>query len=236
VLLCVSLLQKLLAHWEESGKLSDIEAGNSLHSVKLLRIDTGAGSLLKNTDKNVNALQVLSVIKVDKGRLPEFFSVDRRPAESSARHLSLPFVEAGEFLVILVEIFEKLLKDALNSLIDPRSVAQLDHQVEGIDHREVLQAERIILQVEENHANHAHDLLFVGEVEDFGDMLDHVHWEILEHRQRKLVRAQDPEAAAHIVCNLGLLLALFEQELSEHLKSALVDKLLSDLIDLQDVH
>jgi len=41
----------------------------------------------------------------------------------------------------------------------------------------------------ENSANHADDLFFVGEVKYFGNVLDHVKFEVLEQGHREFVVA-----------------------------------------------
>ena len=90
----------------------------------------------------------------------------------------------------------------------------------------MLEAELVIFQVVENEADHAHDLLFVRKVKDLGDVLHYVQFEVLEERQSKLVIAQDPQATAHIVCDLGVLLAVLDQEIVKDVEAALVGELL----------
>ncbi len=67
-------------------------------------------------------------------------------------------------------------------------------------------------------------------------MLDHVHGEVLELGQGKLVIAQNPEAAAYIVCDLSISLAFFLEKADKSLETTLLDELLSDGIDLQNIH
>lgn len=73
--------------------------------------------------------------------------MDGGPAELSTRHLSLPLVERGELLVVLVEVIKELLEDDLDLLIDPMSVPVLDDEVECVDDREVLEADIVVFQV-----------------------------------------------------------------------------------------
>ena len=55
-------------------------------------------------------MQVFSLVKEDKCRLPELLSVDRRPGELLALDLFLPFLERAEFVVVLVEVLPQALK------------------------------------------------------------------------------------------------------------------------------
>lgn len=48
--------------------------------------------------------------------------------------------------------------------------------------------------------------------------------------------AQNPEAAAYIVCDLGISLALFLEEADKSLETTLLDELLGDGVDLQNIH
>ena len=95
----------------------------------------------------------------------------------------------------------------------------------------MLEAEFIIFQVVEDEADHAHDLLFVRKVKDLGDVLHYVQFEVLEERQSKLVIAQDPQATAHIVCDLGVLLAVLDQKLVKDVEAALIREFLCKLMD-----
>lgn len=61
----------------------------------------------------------------------------------------------------------------------------------------------------ENAANHPDNLLLVGEVEDFGDVLDHAQVEVAEVGQCEVVVRQHPEAGADVVRDLRVILALF---------------------------
>ena len=100
----------------------------------------------------------------------------------------------------------------------------------------MFEAKRIILQVEEDLSDHAHNLLFVVEVKDFRDVLNHVQLEVLELRQSKLVVAQDPEAAADVVGDLSISFAVVDQDVSQSVEASLLNELLCDLVDLEDVH
>jgi len=162
--------------------------------------------------------------------------VDGRPAQTASIDLRLPLVEGRELLVVLVEVLEELLQDFCDLLVDPGSVAQLDNQVERVDHGEVFEADCVVLQVEEDVADHAHDLFFVEKVQNLRDVLDHVQLEVLKQVQGKRVVAQDPEAAAHVVGDLSVGLALVEQQSLQALEAAVVDEVLGEFVELEQVH
>ena len=88
----------------------------------------------------------------------------------------------------------------------------------------------------EDAANHTHDLLFVREVEDLGDVLDHVEFEVLEQRQGEAVVAEDPEAACDVVGDLGVFLALVQEELLQNVESTLLHEFFSERVDFKQVH
>lgn len=79
----------------------------------------------------------------------------------------------------------------------------------------MLKADLVLLQVVKDEADHAHDLLFVGEVENLGDVLNDVQLEVLEEVQSEFVITEDPERAEDVVSNLSILLTLTDQELVE---------------------
>ena len=80
-------------------------------------------------------LNVLGIIEIDEVGLPELLSVNRRPAEVLTAHLSAPFVERGELLVVLVEVIAEVLELFSDFFINPGAVPQLDAEVEYVDHR-----------------------------------------------------------------------------------------------------
>jgi len=53
-------------------------------------------------------------------------------------------------VVVLVEVLPKLLKQLDDFAVNPRAVLELCHQVERVDHREVLKATRIRFDVLKN--------------------------------------------------------------------------------------
>ena len=57
----------------------------------------------------------------------------------------------------------------------------------------MLEANIVVLQVAEDKADHANNLLFVGEVKNLGDVLNHVQLEILEQVHGELVVAENPK-------------------------------------------
>ena len=159
-----------------------------------------------------------------------------RPAQRPTSHLRLPLVKRRELLVVLVKVLEELLEDAGDLFVDPGSVAELDDEVERVDHREVLKADLIVLEVEEDVADHAHDLLLVREIQNLCDVLDHVQTEVLEQVQRESVVAQDPEACADVVGDLSVLLTVLLEYLHQDVEAAVLDELLGELVDFEHVH
>jgi len=236
VRLRVPLLQEFFAEGEEAGELSQIVASHGLHRVQTALVDLAVGRRPEDVDEDVDALEVLGVVEVDERRLPELLCVDGRPAQTASIDLRLPLVEGRELLVVLVEVLEELLQDFCDLLVDPGSVAQLDNQVERVDHGEVFEADCVVLQVEEDVADHAHDLFFVEKVQNLRDVLDHVQLEVLKQVQGKRVVAQDPEAAAHVVGDLSVGLALVEQQSLQALEAAVVDEVLGEFVELEQVH
>lgn len=100
----------------------------------------------------------------------------------------------------------------------------------------MFKANLIILQIVKDQADHAHDLLFVREVEDLGDVLDEVQLEVLEQMDGELVMAKDPERAADVVSDLTVLLALVDEQRAQCHEATLLDELFGNLIDAQQVH
>ena len=100
----------------------------------------------------------------------------------------------------------------------------------------MLKTNLIVLQVVKNEADHSHDLLLVREVKNFGNMLDDIQFKVLEQVHRELVIAENPEAAADIVCDLSILLALVDEQFVKDHEAAFVDELLSELVDPEQVH
>lgn len=87
----------------------------------------------------------------------------------------------------------------------------------------------------EDATNHPDNFLFVGEVEDFRDVLEHVELEILEVVQREVVVRQHPKARADVVDNLSVLLVLFRQA-EQDLEAAFLHELFSENVDFEQVH
>lgn len=140
-------------------------------------------------------------------------------------------------MVVLIEVVEQDLEHLLDLLIDPMTVLQFDNQVQGVDHREMLKADLIIFQVLENEADHTHNLLFVVEIEDLSNVLDHVQLEVLEVCQGKLVIRQDPEATAYVVGDLRFLLDEFTvEEFMQDVEASLADEVLGQFVDTEHVH
>lgn len=162
--------------------------------------------------------------------------MDRGPGKATSLNLLLPLIEGRELLVVLIEELKELLEDLVNLLINPGSISELDYQIERVNHRKMLQANLVILQIVEDQTYHAHNLLFVREVKDLSDVLNDVEIEVLEELDGEFMVAKNPEAAADVVGDLGILLAFVEQKLLQSVEAALVNKVLSQLVDLEEVH
>lgn len=163
--------------------------------------------------------------------------MDGRPGELTTLNLLLPLIEGRELLVVLIEEVEEVLEDFINLLVDPRSVSKLDNKVERVNHGKVLEANLVILQVVEDQADHTDNLLFVGEIEDLGNVLDDVQLEVLEVLQGELFETKNPEAAADVVGDLGVLLAVSTcEKLLEHVEASLLHERFGELVDLEEVH
>lgn len=127
-------------------------------------------------------------------------------------------------MVVLVKILAKMLELLCDDGVDPRAVPQLDAEVKYIDHGEMLHADLVILQVLEDEADDAYNLLLSPEIEYLCNILDHVQLKVLEVRHSIFVIAENPEAAANVVSDLGIVLAVGSQEFLECIKAIVSDK------------
>jgi len=100
----------------------------------------------------------------------------------------------------------------------------------------MLEADLILFQVLEDEADNADNLLTSPEIEDLGNVLNHVELEVLEHRHSILVVGENPEAAANIVGNLGVSLARLSQEFLEDVEATVFNEDSSKLVNLEKVH
>lgn len=97
----------------------------------------------------------------------------------------------------------------------------------------MLQADFVVLKVLKDEADDAHDFFARPEIEDLGDVLDHVQLEVLEHGHGILVVTEDPEAAADIVSDLSVTLAGLSQKLLKDVKATVSDEDRGQLIQLE---
>ena len=88
----------------------------------------------------------------------------------------------------------------------------------------------------EEHADDAHNLFLVEEVEDLGHMLNDVKLEVSEAIHGEVVVRQDPQGAAHIVSNLAIGEAILLKNGLEDQETSLIDEDLGQLIDLEQIH
>ena len=128
-----------------------------------------------------------------------------------------------------------MLKLLCDDGVDPRAVPQLNAEVQYIDHGEMLHADLVILQVLEDEADDANNLLLGPEIEHLCDILDHVELKVLEVRHSILVIAENPEAAANVVSDLGIVLAITSQEALECTKAIVSDKDSSEFVEFEEV-
>jgi hypothetical protein len=75
VLFRVLGLEVLLSKREEAGELTQVVEGYGLHCVKIF-LTVGCGPHLQDFYENVDALQIVSFVEVNKSGLPEFLGVN----------------------------------------------------------------------------------------------------------------------------------------------------------------
>ena len=131
----------------------------------------------------LDELEILRLIEIDEGRLPELLCVDRAPGELKLGDLLLPLFEGAEFLVVRIEELEQQLEVLADVLVDPGSILQFGDDVECVYHREVVEALLVVLEVHEEHSDDAHYLLLVVVVEDLARSLDQVEAVVAEVHQ-----------------------------------------------------
>jgi len=88
----------------------------------------------------------------------------------------------------------------------------------------------------EEHANDAHNFLFVEVVKDFGHRLNDAKLKVSEIGQCKLVVAHDPQTASNIVGHVIVGQTLLLQKILQDHESALFHKLLCKFVVLQEEH
>jgi hypothetical protein len=81
----------------------------------------------------LDELEILRLIEIDEGRLPELLCVDRAPGELKLGDLLLPLFEGAEFLVVRIEELEQQLEVLADVLVDPGSILQFGDEVECVD-------------------------------------------------------------------------------------------------------
>ena len=96
-------------------------------------------------------------------------------------------------------------------------------------------ADLVILQVLEDEADDADNLLLGPEIEYLCDILDHIELKVLEVRHSILVIAENPEAAANVVSDLGIVLAVVSQESLKCIKAIVPDKDSSEFVEFEEV-
>jgi len=83
-------------------------------------------------------------------------------------------------LVVRIEEFEQQIEVLADVFVDPGSILQFGDDVECVDHREVVEALLVVLEVHEEHSDDAHYLLLVVVVEDLASSLDQVEAVVAE--------------------------------------------------------
>lgn len=73
----IEVFEELSSVWEESGKLSQIKASDSLHSII---------GVLQQVNENLNKVKVLLLVEVNEVLLPELLSVDGAPSQGLLVH------------------------------------------------------------------------------------------------------------------------------------------------------
>ena len=88
----------------------------------------------------------------------------------------------------------------------------------------------------EEHANNAHNFLFVEEVKNFGHMLNNVKLEICEAIHCKIIVRKNPKSAAHVVCHCTVTQTVSCEEFLKNLESLLINEVPCQVINLEQVH
>jgi len=130
--------------------------------------------VIDHTDELVDALKVVCIVEVNEGGLPELFCVagGSHNGETSSFNLLLPLLERREFLVVVFKVFPEEVELVLDVFVDPGFLLELEDQIQRVDHRQVLKAAFIRLEVVEKHAYNAHDFLLVEVIKDFSNTLN----------------------------------------------------------------
>lgn len=81
-------------------------------------------------------------------------------------------------------------------------VLELDHHVQGVNIREVLLANRILLEIIIKHEHNPCYLFPTKEVHNFGHFFDDADTIVFEVSMSKFVIAQDPKRANYVIRNL----------------------------------
>ena len=92
--------------------------------------------------------------------------MDWGPKELLPFNLGLPLLKRGELLIVLIEVLEEFFEQFVNLLVNPWSILKFDYQVKSIDHRHVLEAKLVFLQIIKHHADDADNLFFVKVVKN----------------------------------------------------------------------
>lgn len=149
----------------ESREFSDIVASDR----SLLRIVTGQDFL-----NNFLHVSVVVIVEFHCVLLPEFLGMDWSPFQESPVDLVLPLLERTELLVVFIEVSPQPLQQSADFLVYPVSVLELNYQVKCVDVRHLLEAIGISFETIQKHQHDPHDLFLVEEVQDFGDILNHL--------------------------------------------------------------
>jgi len=88
----------------------------------------------------------------------------------------------------------------------------------------------------EEHANDAHNFLFIEVVKDFGHRLNDAKLKVREIGQWKLMVAHDPQAASNIVSHMIVGQTMLLQKILQDYESALFHELLCKFVVLQEEH
>jgi hypothetical protein len=118
LLLDTESLQKFFTVMVESAELSEVETGDRLDSVIFSR-----ETLVNN---HVNQMKIFLLIKINAVFLPELFGVAWSPSKLSSVNLVSELLDGAEYLLVLVEILEKVVQHLVDIIINPMSVLQLD--------------------------------------------------------------------------------------------------------------
>ncbi len=94
------------------------------------------------------------------------------PSERSLVDFLLELINRGEDLIVLIQVFVEFVQQVSDILVNPMSVLELSHDVNGINIRHDFKAHLVHLKVIEKKQNDSDDLFFVEVIKDLGNLFN----------------------------------------------------------------